>query len=176
MAINKEKKIILIKEYTESIQSSNSMFFIDTQGLSVPVISELKEKLKDIDAKYILVKNTLFKKALNDSGSKVTSIKDKLFGYNAVVFSQENANLVALNLVKFAKDNDIKINFGTLEEIVLSNEDVVKLSNVPNKEVSVLHIISVINSGMQNLHFALSYNIQKLINVIDVIKDAKEVK
>ncbi len=176
MAINKDKKKIIIDSYINYIDSSESLFFINTQGLDIKTVAVLKEELNSNNAKYILIKNTLFRKALKDSSRYIENIDKELFGYNAMVFSESDSNIVAKKILDFANKNDVEVKFGALYGAFLSKDDVVGLSKVPSKEQSIINMIYVINGGVQRLHFALSYNIQMLINTINIIKESKEVK
>ncbi len=176
MAIRKDKKKLIIEKYINYIDSSESLFFIDTQGLDIKTINILKEELIPNSAKYILIKNTLFRKALKGSSGYVENIDKGLFGYNALVFSESDSNIIAKKILDFGSKNDVEIKFGSLYGSFLSKEDIIGLSKVPSKEQSIVNIIYIINGGLQRLHFVLNYNIQMLINTINIIKESKEVK
>ncbi len=176
MAIRKDKKKIIIDNYINYIDSSESLFFINTQGLDIKTIRVLKEELSANNAKYILIKNTLFRKALKDSTRYIEAIDKELFGYNALVFSESDSNVVAKKILDFGSKNDVEIKFGSLYGSFLSKDHVVKLSKVPSKEQSIVNMIYIINGGLQRLHFVLNYNIQVLINTINIVKESKEVK
>ena len=90
MAINKDKKKNLIELYIDLINESDVVIFLDTQHLNVKEIEVFKDTLSRVNAKYILIKNTLFKKAFEQSNKEIlTEVKD-LHGYNACVFFKDN--------------------------------------------------------------------------------------
>ena len=175
MAINKLKKQNLLSLYIEDINSSECIFFIDTSGINVKVIDEFRNKLKVLNnSKYKLIKNTLFKIALSNKNIDV-SVLEKVFGYNAVIFSKSESNLVSKEIVSFAEANSVDINFGLLDLNLIDKEEIIALSKIPNKQVLVGNIIYVVNSHISKLLNVLNYNTNLLVNSVVLIKDKKEV-
>ena len=64
MAISREKKEELVEVYKSQITDSPAMIFTDYRGISVSKIQDLRSKLGDAGAKYLVVKNSLFGLAL----------------------------------------------------------------------------------------------------------------
>lgn len=175
MAINKLKKQNLLSMYVDDIAASECIFFIDTSGLNVKIIDEFKNKLKSLnDSKYKLIKNTLFKIALSNKNVDA-SVLERLFGYNAVIFSKSESNLVSKEIVAFSEANSVEINFGLLDLSVIDKDEIVALSKIPNKQVLISNLIYILNSNTSKLLNALNYNTNLLVNSMLLIKDKKEV-
>jgi large subunit ribosomal protein L10 len=175
MAINKQKKQDILIEYMNDINSSECIFLINTSGLSVNVIDEFRVKLRSLNnSKYKLIKNTLFKLALSKK-ELTEDILTNIYGYNAVVFSIKDSNLIAKEIVDFAESNGVEINFGLLNLNLLNKNEIKSLSQIPNKQTLIGSLIYVLNFNTNKVLNALNYNTKLLINSIDLVKDKKEV-
>ena len=69
MAITREKKEELVALYKEMIEQTDAMIFTDYRGISVPDIQSLRASLRESGAVYMVVKNRLFRLALEQSSS-----------------------------------------------------------------------------------------------------------
>ncbi len=173
MAINKQRKQDLLKLYDIEISNSECIFFINTNGLNVITIDNLRNSLSEFEgAKYKLIKNTLFKKSLKEL--KFTDdVIDSISGYNAVIFAHKDSNLLAKLIIKFCEDNSVNVNFAILDKQKLLVDDVVKLSNIKSKEVLVLNMIYILKDGINNVVHSLNYNTNLLVNTLDLIENKR---
>ena len=53
----------IISEITELMKNSDGILLTDYRGLTVSQVSDLRKKLRESDATFAIVKNTLFKRA-----------------------------------------------------------------------------------------------------------------
>ena len=60
-------KVELVSELRALVGLTTAAILTDYRGLSVAELTELRKKLRDADAEYRVVKNTLFKLAAGDS-------------------------------------------------------------------------------------------------------------
>ena len=68
MAITNEKKTELVETYVDLLSNSNAIVFVRTRGLTVAEVTALRTKIRDAGSKYHVVKNTLFERALAQTG------------------------------------------------------------------------------------------------------------
>ncbi len=65
--MNREQKSAAIAEIAEQIQDADAIFAVDYRGISVPQAAELRAKLRDADATFRIVKNTLTERAADQA-------------------------------------------------------------------------------------------------------------
>ena len=61
--MNREQKAAAVAEIAEQIKESEAVFAVDYRGISVTQVAELRGKLRDADATFRVVKNTLTERA-----------------------------------------------------------------------------------------------------------------
>ncbi|MEO8612604.1 MAG: 50S ribosomal protein L10, partial [Chloroflexota bacterium] len=68
MAISRERKEELVGIYGDLLRSTNGIVITQYNGLSVAQVSTMRDKLREIDGKFVITKNTLFSIALKEAG------------------------------------------------------------------------------------------------------------
>ena len=106
--MKKTEKVLLVKNLAEELKTAESVVLVDYSGMDVSSQQELKNRLKEVDAKMVVVKNTLFKLA----GKKANLPKDVLVdvvlkGQTALVMSEKDPISPLSVLAKFAKEFDL---------------------------------------------------------------------
>ena len=67
--MNRDQKAAVIEEVAAQISESEAVFAVDYRGISVPQAAELRTKLRDADASFRVVKNTLTERAADKAGA-----------------------------------------------------------------------------------------------------------
>ena len=93
MAISKDRKEELVGVYSELLGQATGFVLADYKGISVKQVNTMRDKLRDVDGAYVIVKNTLFKIALKEAGWPVPD--DMLAGPTGVIFGAANFPAVA---------------------------------------------------------------------------------
>ncbi|MCA9912168.1 MAG: 50S ribosomal protein L10 [Anaerolineae bacterium] len=102
MPISRDRKEELVAQYVELLnESSGSFTVVRTQGLPVPRVQGLRKAVLDAGGKYVVAKNTLMKKALEETGYTIP--EDLLSGPTAIVFGRENFPGVVKALLDYIK-------------------------------------------------------------------------
>lgn len=79
----------VVEQIKEKIQNSESFVIIDYKGLTVAQDTEFRAEFRKNDVEYKVLKNTLFKKALNELG--YTEFDEALNGPSAFAFGTSDA-------------------------------------------------------------------------------------
>ncbi len=107
MPITRARKEELVAQYVELLnESSGSFTVVRTQGLPVQRVQGLRKAVMDAGGKYVVAKNTLMKKALEQAGYTIP--EDLLTGPTAVVFGRENFPGVVKALLEHIKKEAIE--------------------------------------------------------------------
>ncbi len=148
-----EQKKQVVEEVSNLIKNSGSIVIAEYRGLKVSEISELKRTLLQSNAKMSVYKNTLVDRAVDSLG--YSEAKQYLEGPNAI-FSSEDSISAAKIVAKFAKTHEsLVIKAAIVEGKVISKDDVIALSKLPNREGLLSMLLSVLQAPVRNLACAV---------------------
>jgi len=165
LAITKKKKQELVAQYTDLLSRSQATILTDYRGLTATEISGLRNKLREVDSQYHVIKNTLFRLALQNVGHSVP--EELLVGPVAVSFCLGEIPPSAKTLVDFAKDSKVLIiKGGLLSGKAIGVEDIQALSSLPSREVLLAQVLAGMQSPISGLVTVLSGPIRGLLNVL----------
>src|SRR5919205_1941153 len=99
--MNREQKAAAIAEIVDQIKGSQAVFAVDFRGISVPQAADVRTRLRDADATFRVVKNTLTERAADEAGSE--GLKPLLQGPTALTFVKGDAALAAKALRDYAR-------------------------------------------------------------------------
>src|SRR3569833_2315535 len=93
----------LVTELTTKIKDAKALYYTDFTGLNVKRMTDLRRRLKKAGIEYVVIKNTLALRAVNESGL----VGERLKGPTGIVVAHD-ALAGAKVLTDFAKENDQK--------------------------------------------------------------------
>lgn len=168
-----ETKKIMVKEITSRINSAETLIVTRYKGLSAQDMNELRKELKKIAGEYLVVKDSMVKKALKDSVSG--SIAEFIQGEVGIAVHKNDPSVVFKALVKFSKEHDpLKICGGFSDGAILSNKDIIAIAALPSREVLLTKLAIILNSPIQGLAVSLNGIICKLVYALNAVKEKKE--
>ena len=119
----------------------------------------------------MVAKNRLVLRALGDRGE---GLKDSLTEQTAVLFSYKDEVAPLKEMLKFFKAAGMgKAKAGIMGTTVMTEKDVTRLATLPSKEVLLGKLVGQLNAPIQGLHYALSWNINKLVWALNAVKGKK---
>src|SRR3982750_1238015 len=121
----------LVAELKEKIQGATALYYTDFTGLNVKRMTELRRTLRKAKVEYVVIKNTLALRAVNESGL----VGERLRGPTGLVMTKDPVAAAKL-LTDFAKENDQKptVKGGLFEGRALDAKQVKKLAAMPSRE------------------------------------------
>ena len=154
--MNKRQKEQLVSELKSKIDGATALYFTDFTGLNVKRMTDLRRRLRKAGVEYVVIKNTLALRAVNESGLTGSKLK----GPTGVVVSKDAA-AAAKVLVDFAKENEQRpaLKGGLVEGEVVSEAEVKKLATLPSKEVALGLLAGAMNGVL--MVFALALEARK---------------
>ncbi len=166
-----QKKIDAVTELTGKVAKAKSIVLADYSGLKHKQLEELRRTLKKANADFTVTKNRLFAKALGD---KAKSIEAQLTHSTAALFAYADEVAPLTVLLKFFKTAGFgKAKGGLLGDKVLTQTDVMTLAALPPRPVLLTKLVSQLNAPIQGLHYALNWNLNKLVWALNSIKEKK---
>jgi large subunit ribosomal protein L10 len=169
MALSKDKKKQLVDEVSSLLDSSKMTVMAKYQGTSVKAMQDLRKQAKENGTKVKVVKNRLFKKAMESNGT-LKSIDTSVFeGQLLYAFNADDEVAPAQSLNAFAKKNP-QIEFvGAIsaEGKFLSSEEVKALASLPGKNELIAQVIATLSSPVNDVMNGLSGNLHALLDGIE---------
>lgn len=153
--MNREEKAQIIDSLTGKLQEYPHFYITDTSGLNAEQTSKLRRACFEKQISLVVVKNTLFTKALEKAEKADQEIVGILKGTSAVMFTQ-TGNAPAKLIKEFRKSSDKPILKGAfVEECVYLGDVVDQLVNVKSREELIGDIIALLQSPAKNVISAL---------------------
>ncbi len=173
MAISRQKKEQLLAQYATNLENSSALFLTDYKGLSVNTVTDLRKKLREAEGSFMVVKNTLAKKTLNEAG--ITALDESFTGPVGIGFSFGDPPPVAKVLVEFAKKNEmLEIKGGWLDNRVLNVDNVKSLAELPPLDVVRAQLLGTISAPATQLAGVVAGGIRQVINVVNAYAESGE--
>ena len=165
MAKTKQQKEHIYQGYKDSLTDYQTFVMLDMASIKTQDIEAFKNKLGETSSKYVLVKNTIFKKALEEVNSEVTI--DSLEGSTGVVFTNIDPSLVLKEVMAFLKTNtNASIKMGIIDSQVYDSVKMEAIAALPTKAELIARvvgatksplysIVNVLNGAQRNFVYAL---------------------
>ncbi len=154
--MKKEDKKAVIEKVVTLLQEYNHFYVTDITALDAAETSELRRKCFDNDIKLMMVKNTLFEKALTQLGEQYNGIFEVLKGTSAVMFTH-TGNVPARLIKEIRKTKEKPLIKGAYveESIFIGDNNLEKLATLKSKDELVGDIIGLLQSPAKNVISAL---------------------
>src|SRR6267143_1437678 len=128
------EKANIVSDLSEKLNRSPFLLVTDYQRMKVDQFGELRNRLAPAGAEVRVVKNSILKRAMADSG--MPDVTDKLTGQTAIVMGENDVAPVAKILKLFATEFKIAaLKIGIVNKEIVSTSDVEALAELPSLEV-----------------------------------------
>lgn len=165
MPLTREQKEERLQEYVEALERAEAVVFTDYRGLRVKDLEGLRQQLREANASYEVVKNTLFRLAVERMGKEPP--QDLLQGPLAVAFAQDPV-AAAKVLTKFARDSKVlQVRGALLGNRFVDAAGVETLSQLPSREELVAQVVGALQAPIYGLVNVLAGPLRGLVNVLN---------
>jgi large subunit ribosomal protein L10 len=171
--MNREQKAAAVAEIAASLKEAEAVFAVDYRGISVPQAAELRTRLREADATFRIVKNSLTERAADEIGAD--ALKALLEGPTALTFVRGDAALAAKAIQTFRRETD-KLEFkgGLLGSEAVDTEQLLALARLPARDVLYGQLVGVVASPITGLVRGLNALIAGLAIQLSQIAEKKE--
>jgi large subunit ribosomal protein L10 len=159
--MDRDQKTAVVEQLTEELKGATAIFAVDYRGISVPQAAELREGLREADARFRVVKNRLTLRAADASGTD--GLKDHLTGPTALALVQGDAALAAKTLRRLGTEWEL-LNYkgGLMDGEELDPDSFTAIAKLPGREALNAQIAGVVASPLTGLVRGLGSMIQGL--------------
>ena len=148
--MNRDQKAAAIQSLAADIEAADAVFAVDYRGLSVGQAQELRVRLREADARFAVVKNTLGERAADQVGAG--ALKEHLTGPTALTFVRGDAAAAAKALRDYGRQTDLlPFKGGFMNGAGLTAEDIQAIARLPSREVLYGQLVGVVAHPISGL-------------------------
>jgi len=166
------EKQVIINQLQEQIDSYDHFYLTDIAGLNAEDTSDLRRLCFSQEVKLVVVKNTLLRKALENSTKEAEEIFDALKGNTTVMFSS-NGNAPAKLIKDFAKKHKKPVLKAAYveESIYMGADQLETLIAVKSKNELIADVVALLQSPMKTVLGQLQSGGNIIHGVLDTLKE-----
>ena len=173
MPLTRTDKEKLIDEYSQGLAAAPHAFLLSYKGITVPQVTELRNRVRATGGEYVVVKNTLALRSI-DSQS-LDALKEHFVGPTAVVFSEKDPVALAKALTDFAKDVPaVQFKAGMVERRAIAAEQIKDIAQLPSREDLIAKLLFLLQSPIVRFARVLAAVPQSFVTVLDQVRIKKE--
>ena len=171
--MNRDQKAAVIDEIAAEIQEADAIYAVDYRGISVPAAAELRTKLRDADATFRIVKNTLTERAADKA--EIAELKELLDGPTALTFVRGDAALAAKALRDQGRATEtLTFKGGFMNGAALTPDDINSIARLPARDVLYGQLVGVVASPITGLARGLGSLLGGLAVALGQVQAKKE--
>lgn len=171
MAKSKQEKKVIVEQYKKLLSDASCVVVIKPSKLTPNEVNEFRRKLFDVNAKFHVVKNTLFKVALKESN--LPEITELANDEHAVMFTSEDYVGASKLLKEFTKATTskevtkVELVKGLLNGELLDKAMVEQLADIPPVEGSIAMILGILDQAVAGVANVLQNSVQSYVSILD---------
>ena len=169
--MNRTEKEQLISELKDKIQSATALYYTDFTGLNVKRMTQLRRELRKANVEYVVIKNTLALRAVNESGL----VGERLRGPTGLVVTNDAVGAAKI-ITDFAKANDQKpeVKGGMFEGKAIDKAQVTKLASMPSREQMLSELGASMQAPMTMMVTAMNSLLQNFAGAVEALRQQRE--
>ena len=168
-----ENKKQIVAQLKDKFGQAKLVILTDYKGLNVAAMNDLRAKLREAGIDYHVVKNTLLRRAAQDTDA--AALIDSFTGPSAIAVSLDDPVAPAKVLAEFSKANEkLEIKAGVMEGKILDAPSIKALASLPSREVLLAKLLSVMVAVPTGMVTVLNEIPAKFVRVLAAVRDQKE--
>ena len=153
--MNRDQKAAVIEQIAADISASQAIFAIDYRGITVAQADALRIRLREANASFRVVKNSLTERAAEQAGAP--ALPPLLEGPTALTFVRGDAAPAATAVADFARTTQLlAFKGGLMDGAALSSADVTSISRLPARDVLYGQLVGLVASPIAGLAHTLN--------------------
>ena len=170
----KAQKQEQVAALTQQLAGSPTIYVTDFTGLNVARITDLRRRLRAVGVEYVVVKNTLARRALTEQQLKDGGLESFLSGPTALVLAGADPLGAAKVLTDFAREFEKpSIKIGLVEGKTVSQAQVKQLAALPSKQQLLAHLGGALQAPMAGFLGVLNGLLYAMVGALEALKDKR---
>lgn len=148
--MNRDQKAAVVDEIAGELERAEAIFAVDYRGISVSDAANLRAKLREADAVFRVVKNSLTERAADKAGA--AALKELLDGPTALTLVAGDPALAAKALSDTARALHI-LDFkgGLMNGNALTADEIRSIARLPSREVLHGQLVGTVSAPLSGL-------------------------
>jgi large subunit ribosomal protein L10 len=169
--MKKSEKEQLVSELAQKLRGASALYYTDFTGLNVKRMTDLRRRLRRAGVEYVVIKNTLALRAVNDSGLAGTRLR----GPTGLVISRDPVSGAKV-LSDFAKENDQKpeIKGGLLDGKQIGVEQVKQLASLPSREQMLAQLAGGLQAPLAGFLGMMNGVMYQMVGALEALRTQRE--
>jgi large subunit ribosomal protein L10 len=173
MALTRSVKEEMVQDYTDGLAAAPHAFLLGYKGISVPQVTELREKIRQSGGHYLVVKNTLALRAIE--GGRLAGLKGHFVGPTAVAYCLKDPVALAKALTDFAKNAPVlEFKAGLVEGQQIPADQIKAIAELPSREALISKLLYLLQSPISRFVQTLAAVPRSFVVVLDQVAKKKE--
>jgi len=169
MKATKAQKQETVTALVGRLQRSSTIYLADFTGLNVAKATDLRRRLRAAGVDYVVVKNTLAKRALDQAA--IPDLTGHLAGPTALVLAGKDPVSAAKVLTDFAREHERPaIRVGLVEGKAISPDQVKRLATLPSKTELLAQLGGALQAPMAGWVGAMHGLLQMMVGALEALK------
>jgi large subunit ribosomal protein L10 len=147
-----ESKKAVVAALEEQLKGAAAGVLVDYSGITVEQDTELRNELRKNEVTYAVVKNTMVRRALDESG--LSELDDVLHGHTSLATATEDPIAPIKVLADYSKkmgEDKFHIKAAFMEGKVLSKSEIAQLATLTSKKDLYAQLVGVLVAPVANL-------------------------
>ncbi len=169
MIRTKAQKQEVVTALAGRLRRTPTVYVTDFTGLNVARITELRRRLRAAGVEYVVVKNTLARRALGEA--QVTGLEPHLDGPTALVLGGADPVAAAKVLTDFAREHEKPaIRVGLVDGRTVSPEQIKRLAALPSKPELLAQLGGALQAPLAGLAGALNGLLYMMVGALEALQ------
>ena len=172
--MRRDEKDVVVADLQQKLEGASAFYLTDFTGLNVKQITQFRARLRKQGVEYVVVKNTLAKRALE--ALELPDVAGFFSGPTGLVIGREDAVAAAKVLSDFAREFGDRpaVKVGVVDRKSFGPEQVKQLADMPPREVLLAQIAGGLQAPMARLAGGMAQLMSGFARAVDQLRQQKE--
>jgi large subunit ribosomal protein L10 len=174
--MKRELKESFVAGFQDRVRSAPVFYLTDFSGLDVKSMTELRHRLRDAGAEYVVVKNRLVMRALRELEIEIPELTEHLAGPTGVVIAGESPVESAKALTDFAKSHQDRPVFkvGLVDNNIVAATQFERLAKLPPRDELLAQLAGALQAPLAAFVGVLEAKLQEAAGLLESLRAKKE--
>ena len=171
--MNRTEKEQAVEKLTRAFQDSQGVILLDFERISVPDITELRDKIRETGGCYEVVKNRLAIRAAAET--PLAELSGLFAGPTAIAYTESDSVALAKALRDFVRANDgMVFKAGVLDGKQLSVDEVEQLAKLPSRDELLSKVMFLVQAPLSQFAAALISPLQNIASILSQLAENED--
>lgn len=174
--MNRADKETFVEEFRERVRTTPVFYLTDFSGLDVQSMTQLRQRLQDSGAEFMVVKNRLVIRALQDLELEFPDLTEHLTGPTGVVMGSDGPVEPAKALSDFAKEHHSRPVFkvGIVDQQLVELVQFQQLAKLLPRDQLLAGLAGAFQAPLASLVAALQGKLHEVVGLIEALRQKSE--